>query len=238
MGGPAFESEQAFPVTFTLGKDGNVPIAEPAVTLTDFALTLECAAFAWAFQRGRQAGDRLGTWFVVFFCAAGLAALAGGITHGFLVDDASLVHGLVWDATLLAIGVTALAAWMIGARLVLRAALARGVRTTALTLFVAYAAAVASGVDTFLIAISAYLPAALFLLAVFGTHYVRTRRPAFLPGMVGVALTFVAAGVQQAGIGLHPVWFDHNALYHIIQAAALWFLFCTGRGLVSGRVSI
>lgn len=215
-----------------------MPIAEPAVTLTDFALTLECAAFAWALRRGRQAGDRLGTWFVVFFCAAGLAALAGGITHGFLVDDASLIHGLVWDATLLAIGVTALAAWMIGARLVSHAALARGVRATALTLFVAYAAAVASGVDTFLIAISAYLPAALFLLAVFGTHYVRTRRPAFLPGMVGVALTFCAAGVQQAGIGLHPVWFDHNALYHVIQAAALWFLFCVGRGLVSDRVSI
>ncbi len=42
----------------------------------------------------------------------------------------------------------------------------------------------------------------------------------------------VAAGVQQLGIALHPVYFDHNALYHLIQAVAVLMLFLSARGIV------
>ena len=41
-------------------------------------------------------------------------------------------------------------------------------------------------------------------------------------GIIGLVLTFVAAGVQQAALGVHPRYFDHNALYHLIQGLALW----------------
>jgi hypothetical protein len=35
-----------------------------------------------------------------------------------------------------------------------------------------------------------------------------------------------AAG-QQAGVALHPVHFDHNAVYHVVQAVALYLLYRT-----------
>jgi hypothetical protein len=43
---------------------------------------------------------------------------------------------------------------------------------------------------------------------------------------------FVAAGIQQGGIGLHPVYFNHNALYHLVQGIALALIFLAARGLL------
>jgi hypothetical protein len=40
-----------------------------------------------------------------------------------------------------------------------------------------------------------------------------------------LALSIVAAVTQQARIALHPVYFDHNAVYHVIQAIALVVLY-------------
>ncbi len=49
--------------------------------------------------------------------------------------------------------------------------------------------------------------------------------------MMGLLLTFVAAYVQQAKIGLNPQYFNHNALYHLIQAVALGMFFLSARQL-------
>jgi len=208
-------------------------IAEPDVALTDYALALECAVFAWLLGRGPSAAAALRAWFVVFFCAIGLSALLGGTEHGFLLDETTLLHTLVWKGALIAIGVSALAAWLIGARLIAPAA-ARRVRAGAVALFVGYLFAVAR-TDAFLVAIVHYLPAVLFLLIVFAWRYRRGRERHYLWGVVGLLLTFAAAGVQRAGIGLHPMWFNHNALYHLIQAVALALLFLAARGIVRYR---
>ena len=34
-----------------------------------------------------------------------------------------------------------------------------------------------------------------------------------------------AAGVQQGRVDVHPVYFDHDVLYHLIQAVALVLMF-------------
>jgi hypothetical protein len=46
-------------------------------------------------------------------------------------------------------------------------------------------------------------------------------------------LTFVAAGVQQAGVALGSIHFNHNALYHVIQAVALFMIFWSARWFVA-----
>ena len=45
---------------------------------------------------------------------------------------------------------------------------------------------------------------------------------------IGLAIGLV---LQQAGLGIHPVWFNHNDLYHVIQAAALVLVARAGRRL-------
>ncbi len=77
----------------------------------------------------------------------------------------------------------------------------------------------------FVVAIADYLPAAVFLLGVFVSLYAKTRNRDLLAGIAGLLLTFAAAGVQHEGIGLSPVYFDHNALYHVIQALALFLMY-------------
>jgi len=36
---------------------------------------------------------------------------------------------------------------------------------------------------------------------------------------------FAASALQQLHVGLHPRYFNHNALYHLIQGIALALLF-------------
>jgi hypothetical protein len=94
---------------------------------------------------------------------------------------------------------------------------------------VGYSVVVMFIVQTFRVAILNYLPASIFLLVVFFLTYVRVRKGPVLIGLVGIVLTFVAAGVQQAGVVVHPIYFDHNALYHVIQAVALFMIFWSAR---------
>jgi hypothetical protein len=89
--------------------------------------------------------------------------------------------------------------------------------------------------ESFLVAIVSYAPAALFLLIAFGLVYRQCHGPYLLAGVAGLALTFIAAAVQQAGIGLHSHYFDHNAFYHLIQGAALFLIFWAARGLIKSR---
>jgi len=90
----------------------------------------------------------------------------------------------------------------------------------------------------FYVAIIGYLPATLFLLGAFVAAY--NRRPA-RPigwGIFGLSLTLIAAGIQRLGIAIHPRYFDHNALYHVVQGVALWMIFVAARYLSTARPPI
>jgi hypothetical protein len=70
------------------------------------------------------------------------------------------------------------------------------------------------------------------LLFAFAVVYGRDPRPSMFAGVIGMALTVVAAYVQQRGSAVHPVHFNHNALYHVIQAVGLLLIYRAGRILV------
>jgi hypothetical protein len=42
---------------------------------------------------------------------------------------------------------------------------------------------------------------------------------------VAIVLMLAAAVLQQLHVGLHPLWFKHNALYHLLEGIALALLF-------------
>ena len=58
-------------------------ITDPAVTLTDYALAIECAAIVALLMRSEASDETLRFWFILFFAAAALASLLGGTVHGF-----------------------------------------------------------------------------------------------------------------------------------------------------------
>ena len=207
-------------------------LLEPAVALTDLGLAAEGVVLAALVNRPRATDTALQGWFVLFFAALALAAFLGFVAHGFIVHKMSLAHRLVWRAVLLAIGVVSLAAWAIGARLIFPARIGKLIIALVALAFAAYAVLVLRHQRSFVVAVVAYLPAALFLLGVFLLQLRRAPTPGLRSGIAGLLLTLVAAVVQQLGFDLHPVWFNHNALYHLIQALGLWLIYRAARGLV------
>ena len=200
-------------------------IYEPDVTLTDYGLAVECLVFAWLIARRQATRVALRAWCLVFFSALAAASLAGGTVHGFFADSSTAGHRALWKGTLVAMGAAALAASFVGLQTRLSPRTVRMLAPVPWTGFVAYCAIVFWVRDDYVVAVAAYLPAALLWMAVLVLAYRDTRKPQPLVGVVGLLLTFAAAGVQQGGIALHPEYFDHNALYHAIQAVALFLLY-------------
>ncbi len=197
-------------------------MTEPDVALTDYALALECTVFAYLLQRKEHA---------LFFGSAAVASLAGGTVHGFFLDDRTLGNAVLWRITLIAIGVTAASAWAIGARVLFPGPTARRISIAAAAAFAAYCVVTVFITQEFRAAVVFYLPAVMFLLVALSVAYARARERGILVAVAGLGLMFIAAAVQQAKIALHPRYFNHNALYHLIQALALWLLFLGLRSL-------
>jgi hypothetical protein len=209
-------------------------IGEPDVTLTDYGLAAECAVFAYLLARRGHPGP-LRRRLILFFASVAVAALIGGTFHGFFFDPRTPGARRVWGATLLAAGVTTLAAWAVGARIQFAAAGARWIEGVALAAFAGYVGLVATGIETYTLVVANYLPAAAFLLVVLLLAYRRTRARPLLAAALGLGATFLAAATRSAGLGVHPRYFNHNALYHVIQAGALYLLFVGARWLVGTR---
>jgi hypothetical protein len=79
--------------------------------------------------------------------------------------------------------------------------------------------------DSYAIVIADYAPNLLVILLL---SLFRLKTAPFAKWAVaGILVAFVAAGVQVAEISLHA-WFNHNDLYHLIQAVSLWLLYRAG----------
>ncbi len=198
-------------------------MTEPAVTLTDYGLTLLCAVLVWR-ARSRVRAD-LRPWAMGLFAGSGAAALFGGTVHGFFGDAATLGYRLLWPATILTVGATGLAAWGLGARVDGRPAGTRWVTRLAGLAYAAYVAIVLAGWQAFAVAVAFYLPAVIYLTVRFARAYRRRATASRRRALTGLGLTFAAAAIQQLQVPIHPVWFDHNALYHVVQAAAFILLY-------------
>jgi hypothetical protein len=199
------------------------------VSLTDYGLALECACFAYLIARLRTKACSLARIFMAFFFSIAMAAAAGGTVHGFFLDESSIGYRLLWPFTLIVIGITALAGVHIGTALLFSRSTAIYINRLALAVFMAYLVIVLFIRRDFLIAILDYLPALLFIGGAFLLAHRRQKRPAFLAGFLGVCIMLFAAAAQQAKLGIHPRYFDHNAVYHVLQAIALFMIFLAAR---------
>lgn len=217
-------------------------MSEPAVTLTDYALALECALLAIAIAAAPARERRLTRGFALFFAAVGAGSFLGGTVHGFLPDETRAAHVAFWRATLISIG----GATAVGAHLAIQILFPNlDVRRSALAValpFALYVFLVLAGVDAFGVAVAAYLPVTLLLLFAFARAARSLRAPRIAWGVAGFAAMLVGAAVQQMRVGLHPVHFDHNAVFHVIQGIALVGIFVGARalameGLAEGRTT-
>jgi hypothetical protein len=160
-----------------------------------------------------------------------LGAAAGGSVHGFFLDPSSAVGGILWPVALVLLGVTALAIWMIAAHVGCDPGVARAIGLAAWLIFGVYALIICLGMQLFLVAVINYLLAGVFLMAVLWRIW-RAHHASFArDGIIGMLLTFIGSIVQQGRLGIDPRYFNHNALYHAIEAVALFLIFRMLRGV-------
>ncbi len=201
-------------------------MTEPDVTLTDVGLAIECGIFALLIARRWPPATPLSLWFAVFFASIGVAALAGAAVHGRFLPDSTSTQ---WLVPLVALGVTALAAWCITAALLGEGTTARWLAQLAAVEFFVYCGVVLFVTRSFTIAIVNYVPALTVLCIVFVRESRRHRAAGPRWGATALALMFVGSVVQFRRVAVHPVYFNHNALYHTIEAIALLFMFGAAR---------
>ena len=197
--------------------------------LTDYAL----AGVAWMLARGllRDNDSRAAALWALAFGVTGLAAFAGGSVHGFgSLLPRRLEHALR-VGTVMGVGLAS-ACLLAGAILAgVRSGPLRGVLLGLCALKLAlYLAWVALHPD-FRYAAYDSLPAGLLVLGFLVHWWLKEQSPAVALGAVGLLLSIAGAVLQQARLGIHRVWFNHNDLYHVIQAGALWLLFLAGQKL-------
>jgi len=216
-------------------------LTEPDVALTDYGVTLECAMLTGLLFRREPARRGLRNLFALLFASAGVAALAGGTVHGFFLRESAL-GAILWRIVLLAVGLTALAGWSIGGRLLFAERTARVVEVLAAVECAAYAIVVLAIDQSFWIAIANYAPSVFFVAFSFLVAYRRRGEGPTAPkgsggpllaGLAGLLLMIAGAIVQRLRVAVHPAYFNHNALFHVIQMAAFLLVFRAGRHLIA-----
>jgi hypothetical protein len=205
-------------------------IAEPATLITDYLLAAFTGYLSWRlFRAAHQNGLIAQWWWAVAFAATAVAGVAGGSVHGFRPMLHPSVTAGLWLVTLESLVVAAFA--------VIRGTLAGsplGPETVRAASLVAAGAYVAYGVwianhPRFVLAIGAY-GVALSVLVAFKLSAWRSEDRAARWMMAGVIVSVLAAVVQQSGWSLHR-HFNHNDLYHVVQAIGVWLLY---RGAILG----
>ncbi|RTZ60215.1 MAG: hypothetical protein DSZ33_03150 [Gammaproteobacteria bacterium] len=205
--------------------------AERFVSLSDFFIAAECAVFAFLLYSG-MARKGLGGWAIAFFASASLSALLGGVTHGFFADESTAAHRALWTATMLAIGLGGLTAYVLSIKLL---RLCGSWVWLAVLAWLVYVWDIFFISDDFRAAVAFYLPAVILLAVAFLVRYMRSREGAALLGAAAAMLGLLGAYVQQSGWNLHPLYFNHNTVYHLIQAVSFYGLFVAFRGCLLHR---
>lgn len=214
-------------------------MTEPDVALTDYFLAVQSAAFAMIHWRRNPPTDRLRIWFTLFFAGIAGATLCGGTVHGFFQNELTTGYAILWPMTMAFVGISTLATCMLGAAIAMSPETTRRVFVAASGLLAVYLLIVLFITSTFLLAVATNGAAVVFLLVCVLIEYRRRGAPGLLPLASGAGLIILGGVLQQLRIAIHPVYFNHNALYHAIQAVTLVLFFIAAKnvGLHSDRLT-
>lgn len=160
------------------------------------------------------------------FLATALAAFAGGTHHGFVLYLGDAASFFVWQVTLCSIGLGSFLLLTAAICAVFRGPARRWLLAAATLKLVVYLLWTAVH-DDFKYVVYFYVPDMLGVLALAVCS--RTQRASGAAWIIlGILATFAAAAVQRSGFDLHQ-HFNHNDLYHLVQAAAFFLLYKGGR---------
>lgn len=198
-------------------------INDPDVVYTDLGLAVLGAYLAWRLWRTTGEFARSGA---VMMGALASAAFFGAVFHAFFPSDTETRAGyFAWVPVSLSIMVVAGTLLSLALR-VLVPSLGQGVRRLIVTLYCASFTFVVLFIDeSYGTIVRFYAPTLILFLIAAVREALRQQARAWWLLAVAFAISIVAALFQQMQIAVHPVYFDHNALYHVLQGIALVLLY-------------
>ena len=198
-------------------------IYEPATLLTDGLLAVLAGGLAWRLHRRTPATNPAGRWWSRALGLTALSALVGGCQHGFAPNFSRALEDGWWISVLLIICGTSVAmalSLLHVLRPATRAQFWRALVAVKFALFATFAIVL----QKFVVVIIDY---GLVMLG-WAVAAVLLRRAWSSWMLAGIGLSVGAALVQQ--LGWAPArQFNHNDLYHVIQALALVCFYAAGR---------
>ena len=181
--------------------------------------------FAVLLWRQRPARTARRVAASIFACLC-VSSVTGGSYHGFFPGGTEGSGGwAVWITTMLIIGVAASLAWVFFFLLLGRARGLRGVVVAVMAGFLVYAYVVVRIDYSFRVSAIASAAPVLALLVLMLVHSIRDGHRNATLASAAIVLMLAAAVLQQLHVGLHPVWFNHNALYHLLEGIGFAGLF-------------
>jgi len=192
-------------------------------SITNFLLAAEVLFLAGRMSRTPKIRFSAAWYFSGVLMLLGVAALLGGIDHGFF-EPANMPRYLIQRSDWILLGGVTFCLLTTTAKQFFPPAVQRIVLFAAVVQFAADTAAVLL-VDSFLVVILNYAPVMLLLLVMSFTG-LRSGRGS--PQMVaGILILFAASGIQAAGVDVfRPL--DRNGLYHLLSMIGVAFLYLGG----------
>jgi hypothetical protein len=203
-------------------------IYEPWTLITDYLLAALAAWLAWRLHRNVPADNSAAHWWGRTLALTAVSAFIGGTSHGFGPNPPAPASALLWAATLLTLSLVA-AAMALGLVHELVPPERRRPWLVLVGAKFGLFAAVALLWPVFVVAIADY---GLALIA-WAAAALACRRVWRGWMLAAIGLSVVAAVVQQAKLGV-SAHFNHNDLYHVIQAGALYLFYRSARRLGAG----
>ena len=202
-----------------------VTIHDPDVAVTDLGLAILGAYLGWRLWNtpGRDALLKNGAILMGGFASA---AFWGAVFHAFFPAGTATPPGLLaWVPVVLSIVVAATAMLDLSLRLLLPTIQLHVRRSIVAAYAVGFAVVALLMHESFSSIVYFYTPALALLLIAAGQQAIRCRNTGWTLIATGLIISAGAAVIQQAKVAVHPVYFDHNALYHVVQGIALVFLY-------------
>jgi hypothetical protein len=201
---------------------------EPATLITDYLLALVALACGLLLRRNNPGLSR--RWFARAMLLSAFSAFVGGSYHGFAPNFGPELQEIWWRLVLIILNLVSAALALSLMHEVAPTRRQAWIRTLIILKLVVFVL-IAMAKPAFLFAIIDYGTALLaWIVAAF---VARRRWRGWMLAAIG--LSFVAAAVQQ--LRLSPsLHFNHNDLYHVIQALAFGAFYRGGKLLGTSKV--
>jgi len=194
-----------------------IAVPDPDVVFTDLGLAALAAYLGWRLWRAGRPG-------VVLMIGLASAAFWGALFHALFPGQTATPAGFaVWLCVAFSIAVVAESVLDMTLSIVMAPrTLRRAIVTGYCILFIAIVLFVDQSFSTI---VRLYAPALALGILATAAAALRARSRGWALVALGLALSAVAALLQQARVAIHPVYFDHNAVYHVVQAGAIGLLY-------------